>query len=115
MAKTVVEGDPEPTSRDHQSTRLSVQPRGLTRSAGLHPREFDCTNGPEAPEEEQEGIGPVEFGTISIITPTSDRPEGMALLRRWIERIDPRYAKRCHWIVADDGQQPCTLFRHWTP
>jgi hypothetical protein len=50
--------------------------------------------------------------TVTLITPTSDRPLVFALCERWMRRalccLDNRPV---HWIVADDGREParCTL------
>jgi hypothetical protein len=41
---------------------------------------------------------------ISLITPTGDRPKGLALAERWMAR--QTYRGRIQWIVVDDGVEP---------
>jgi len=45
---------------------------------------------------------------VSVITPTCDRPAGIALLERWMAR---QTRQPDEWIVADGGQTPavCTM------
>lgn len=45
---------------------------------------------------------------VSVITPTCDRPYGMALLERWMRR---QTRQPDEWIVADGGRTPvvCTM------
>lgn len=40
---------------------------------------------------------------LTIITPTGDRPEALALLRRYVAR--QTYRGRLQWIIIDDGRQ----------
>ena len=40
---------------------------------------------------------------ISILTPTGDRPEALALLRRWMET---QTRKPDQWLIIDDGKAP---------
>lgn len=46
---------------------------------------------------------------LTLITPTSDRPQAFALCERWMAR--QTYSGQLHWIVVDDGQEPvkCTM------
>lgn len=46
---------------------------------------------------------------LTLITPTSDRPQAFGLCERWMAR--QTYSGPLHWIVVDDGQQPvrCTM------
>ena len=48
---------------------------------------------------------------LTLITPTSDRPEAFALCERWMRRALDRFGGVVQWIVADDGRQPaeCAL------
>jgi len=48
---------------------------------------------------------------LSLVTPTSDRPEAFHLCERWMKRAMEGYRGAVQWIVADDGVQPvrCTL------
>jgi len=43
---------------------------------------------------------------LTIITPTSDRPEAFQLCQRWMAR--QTYAGEVQWIVADDGREAAT-------
>ena len=43
---------------------------------------------------------------LTIITPTSDRPEAFQLCQRWMSR--QTYTGELQWIVADDGHEPAT-------
>lgn len=44
--------------------------------------------------------------TVSLITPTSDRPEAIRLCERWMARQTVKFDQ---WIVADDGKTPARL------
>lgn len=44
--------------------------------------------------------------TLSVITPTADRPEAWPLAERWMAR---QTVKPDQWIVADDGVEPAPL------
>lgn len=44
--------------------------------------------------------------TLTVLTPTCDRPVGIALLERWIARQTRRPDE---WIVADGGRHPARL------
>lgn len=53
---------------------------------------------------------------LTVITPTCDRPAGIAYLERWVAR---QTLKPDRWIVADGGQVPAPLTmgqeRRWIP
>ena len=53
---------------------------------------------------------------LTVITPTCDRPAGVALLEKWMSR---QTIKPDRWIVADGGQTPAPLTmgqeRRWAP
>jgi hypothetical protein len=51
---------------------------------------------------------PKRIEPISVITCTSDRPECMALLKRW---KDKQILQPTQWIVVDDGKTPITPTR----
>lgn len=44
--------------------------------------------------------------SVTIITPTGDRPEAFALCERWMSQ--QQYTGSVQWIVVDDGKRPTT-------
>lgn len=49
---------------------------------------------------------PHRHPSLTLITPTGDRPEAFALCERWIK--NQRYTGEFKWIVADDGVESTT-------
>ena len=46
---------------------------------------------------------------MTLITPTSDRPAGIALAKRWLRAQQLREVTEVQWLVCDDGRQKAEL------
>lgn len=47
-----------------------------------------------------------KYSPTTVITPTGDRPEAIALLRRWMAK---QTLKPKQWIIVDDGKKPLPM------
>lgn len=49
------------------------------------------------------------MASLTLITPTCDRPAGIGLAKRWLKRQELREPATIQWLVCDDGREKAEL------